>query len=106
MLLIRPDEPVALRGLTSADGQHKDVRAQDQPRPPLSGFLSSRYRPPDGGRCEHKQVSRLIAGGCTKEVVFGAWLPRLVRRQAITAVVESWVREHPEQWLWLHRCWR
>jgi Kdo2-lipid IVA lauroyltransferase/acyltransferase len=26
--------------------------------------------------------------------------------QAITAVVESWVREHPEQWLWLHRRWR
>jgi len=26
--------------------------------------------------------------------------------QAITAVVEQWVREHPEQWLWLHRRWR
>jgi KDO2-lipid IV(A) lauroyltransferase len=26
--------------------------------------------------------------------------------QAITGVVESWVREHPEQWLWLHRRWR
>jgi Kdo2-lipid IVA lauroyltransferase/acyltransferase len=26
--------------------------------------------------------------------------------QAITAVVESWVSEHPEQWLWLHRRWR
>jgi len=26
--------------------------------------------------------------------------------QAITAVVEGWVREHPEQWLWLHRRWR
>jgi KDO2-lipid IV(A) lauroyltransferase len=26
--------------------------------------------------------------------------------QAITAVVESWIREHPEQWLWLHRRWR
>jgi KDO2-lipid IV(A) lauroyltransferase len=26
--------------------------------------------------------------------------------QAITSVVESWVREHPEQWLWLHRRWR
>jgi KDO2-lipid IV(A) lauroyltransferase len=26
--------------------------------------------------------------------------------QAITNVVESWVREHPEQWLWLHRRWR
>jgi KDO2-lipid IV(A) lauroyltransferase len=26
--------------------------------------------------------------------------------QAITSVIESWVREHPEQWLWLHRFWR
>jgi len=26
--------------------------------------------------------------------------------QAITHVIEGWVREHPEQWLWLHRRWR
>jgi KDO2-lipid IV(A) lauroyltransferase len=26
--------------------------------------------------------------------------------QAITAVIEGWVREHPDQWLWLHRRWR
>ena len=26
--------------------------------------------------------------------------------QAITDVVEDWVREHPEQWLWVHRRWR
>ena len=26
--------------------------------------------------------------------------------QAITSVVENWVREYPEQWLWLHRRWR
>ena len=26
--------------------------------------------------------------------------------QAIAKVVEGWVREHPEQWLWLHRRWR
>jgi Kdo2-lipid IVA lauroyltransferase/acyltransferase len=26
--------------------------------------------------------------------------------QAITTVIESWVREYPEQWLWLHRRWR
>lgn len=24
----------------------------------------------------------------------------------MTAVVEDWVREHPEQWLWMHRRWR
>jgi KDO2-lipid IV(A) lauroyltransferase len=26
--------------------------------------------------------------------------------QAIAGVIEGWVREHPEQWLWLHRRWR
>ena len=26
--------------------------------------------------------------------------------QAINDVIEGWVREHPEQWLWLHRKWR
>ena len=26
--------------------------------------------------------------------------------QAMTRVVENWVREHPEQWLWMHRRWR
>jgi KDO2-lipid IV(A) lauroyltransferase len=24
----------------------------------------------------------------------------------VTAIIESWVRERPEQWLWLHRRWR
>jgi KDO2-lipid IV(A) lauroyltransferase len=26
--------------------------------------------------------------------------------QVITDVIEQWVREYPEQWLWLHRRWR
>jgi len=26
--------------------------------------------------------------------------------QAMTSVVEAWVRERPEQWLWMHRRWR
>ncbi|WP_296578630.1 lipid A biosynthesis lauroyl acyltransferase [Phreatobacter sp.] len=26
--------------------------------------------------------------------------------QMLTDIVEGWVREHPDQWLWLHRRWR
>lgn len=26
--------------------------------------------------------------------------------QAVTAVLEGWIREYPDQWLWLHRRWR
>jgi KDO2-lipid IV(A) lauroyltransferase len=26
--------------------------------------------------------------------------------QIMTGIIEGWVREHPEQWLWMHRRWR
>jgi Kdo2-lipid IVA lauroyltransferase/acyltransferase len=26
--------------------------------------------------------------------------------QKINDIVEGWIREHPEQWLWLHDRWR
>jgi len=26
--------------------------------------------------------------------------------QIVTGVIEGWIREYPEQWLWLHRRWR
>ena len=29
-----------------------------------------------------------------------------VMTQAINSVIEGWIREYPEQWLWLHRRWR
>jgi Kdo2-lipid IVA lauroyltransferase/acyltransferase len=25
--------------------------------------------------------------------------------QMITWIIEGWVREHPEQWIWVHRRW-
>ena len=34
----------------------------------------------------------------------GADLVRLT--QALTAVIEGWVRETPDQWLWMHRRWK
>jgi len=42
-----------------------------------------------------------------------AWTPSGDRRadvarltQELTSVVERWVRDTPEQWLWLHRRWK
>jgi len=33
-------------------------------------------------------------------------IDQIATTQKITNVIEGWVREYPEQWLWMHRRWR
>ena len=72
--------------------------------------LARKYdRPIHGSR-----AIRLPDGRLRLEVSEALKLPReadgkidvAATMQLITWVVEGWVREHPEQWLWLHRRWR
>ena len=92
-------------------------RRRDLLRPPLQGQPAARAaraprRLPDP---RHR-----ASCACPTGIAFGSSSPSRSRRardadgkidvagtmQAITSVVEGWVREHPEQWLWLHRRWR
>jgi KDO2-lipid IV(A) lauroyltransferase len=60
------------------------------------------------------RVIRRPDGGFTIDGVGPLDLPRdaagrvdvTATTQAINAVVEGWIREHPGQWLWFHRRWR
>jgi KDO2-lipid IV(A) lauroyltransferase len=60
------------------------------------------------------RVIRLPDGRYRFEVTDALDLPRdrdgkvdvAASMQMVTAMVESWVREYPEQWLWIHRRWR
>ena len=36
----------------------------------------------------------------------GARVDVTAATQKITSIVEGWIRDHPEQWLWFHRRWR
>jgi Kdo2-lipid IVA lauroyltransferase/acyltransferase len=60
------------------------------------------------------RVIRLPGGRFRGDVTTELELPRdsegkvdiVGTMQAVTKIVEAWVREYPEQWLWLHRRWR
>jgi KDO2-lipid IV(A) lauroyltransferase len=60
------------------------------------------------------RVVRLPAGRFRVDAVGPLELPRDPEgaidvgrtMQHVTDIVESWVREHPDQWLWFHRRWR
>jgi len=50
-------------------------------------------------RAELTEEIKPTRGGAGKVDIAGTM-------QTITSVVEGWVREHPDQWLWMHRRWR
>jgi KDO2-lipid IV(A) lauroyltransferase len=60
------------------------------------------------------RVIRLPGGQFRFEVTDALALPRdadgkvdvAATMQMVTSMVESWVREYPEQWMWMHRRWR
>jgi Kdo2-lipid IVA lauroyltransferase/acyltransferase len=77
---------------------------------PMLGILARRFDcPVYAARC-----IRLPRGRFRLELTGPIELPRdgsgaidvAGAMQAVTAIVEGWVREHPEQWLWQHRRWR
>jgi KDO2-lipid IV(A) lauroyltransferase len=77
---------------------------------PMLARLALKYECPIYG----SRAVRLPDGRLRLEVTDSLKLPRdadgkvdvTATMQLITWVVEGWVREHPEQWLWLHRRWR
>ena len=77
---------------------------------PMLARLARKYDCPIHG----SRAIRLPDGRLRLEVTEALKLPRdadgkidvAATMQLITWVVEGWVREHPEQWLWLHRRWR
>jgi len=77
---------------------------------PLLARLARQFECPVHGL----RAIRLPAGGFQVEITEELVLPRdaagKVDVTAATAlmnrIVEGWVREHPGQWLWMHRRWR
>jgi KDO2-lipid IV(A) lauroyltransferase len=78
---------------------------------PLIARLAQHYGAPiHGVRCVRLPGHRRFRLEMTPEIVptrdADGRVDVVATMQAITAVVEGWVREHPEQWLWQHRRWR
>jgi len=76
---------------------------------PLLAKLARRYDCPVHGA----RTVRLPDGRFRLEITDELVLPRDEKgdidikgtTELVTKVVEGWVREHPEQWLWMHRRW-
>jgi len=76
---------------------------------PLLAKLARRYNCPVHGA----RTVRLPNGRFRLEITDELVLPRDENgdvdirgtTEMVTRVVEGWVREHPEQWLWMHRRW-
>ena len=82
---------------------------KDAPSNPLLAKLARRYDCPVHGA----RTVRLPDGRFRLEVTEEIELPRdeqgdvdiRATTELINGIVEGWVREHPEQWLWIHRRW-
>lgn len=76
---------------------------------PLLGKLAREYDCPVHGA----RVIRLAHGRFRLEITDEISLPRDTEGRidtrlamvAVTRIVEDWIREYPEQWLWIHRRW-
>jgi KDO2-lipid IV(A) lauroyltransferase len=77
---------------------------------PLLARLARRFDCPVHGA----RAIRLPGGGFRLELTEAIALPRDAKGRIdveastalINRIVEGWVREHPGQWLWMHRRWR
>ena len=82
---------------------------KDAPANPLLAKLARRYRCPVHGA----RTVRLPNGRFRLEITGELDLPRDENgdvdirgtTELVNRIVEDWVREYPEQWLWIHRRW-